>query len=209
VLFLDEITEFRRDVLEVLRQPLESGRVVIARAAATLAFPARVQLVAAANPCPCGHLGDPRRECRCTAVGVERYRSRLSGPLLDRIDLHLEVPAVPYRVLSRAGDAEPSSRVRDRVLAARKIQMDRCQGGGAEINAELTPSQVRRWCSPDQEGDRLLELAVTKLALSGRAVHRVLKVARTIADLESSEIVRPSHVAEAIAYRSLDRRSGP
>lgn len=205
VLFLDEITEFRRDVLEVLRQPLESGRVVIARAAATLAFPARVQLVAAANPCPCGHLGDPRRECRCTATAVERYRARLSGPLLDRIDLHLEVPAVPYRTLTRVGDGEPSVQVRDRVLASRERQFQRSAGLSRVTNADLTPSQVRQWCSPDQEGDRLLELAVSKLALSARAVHRILKVARTIADLEGSKTVRAAHVAEAVAYRSLDR----
>ena len=209
VLFLDEITEFRRDVLEMLRQPLESGQVVIARAAATLAFPARVQLVAAANPCPCGHLGDQRRECRCTPPAVQRYRARLSGPLLDRIDLHLEVPAVPYRVLTRDGGGESSREVRGRVLAARERQTRRLREHRAGTNADLTPTQVRRWCAPDSEGDRLLELAVSKLALSARAVHRILKVARTIADLEGSDQVRAAHVAEAVAYRSLDRMQAP
>ncbi len=205
VLFLDEITEFRRDVLEVLRQPMESGRVVIARAAGSLAFPARFQLVAAANPCPCGHLGDPRRECRCSPLEVRRYRARLSGPLLDRIDLQLEVPAVPYRELSRAGAAERSCHVRDRVVAARAVQARRLAGTGRHANAELSPSEVRRFCAPDGEGERLLELACAKLALSARAVHRILRVARTIADLDACDRLAARHVAEAVAYRTLDR----
>ncbi|HUK11815.1 MAG TPA: YifB family Mg chelatase-like AAA ATPase [Thermoanaerobaculaceae bacterium] len=205
VLFLDEITEFRRDVLEVLRQPMESGHVVIARAAGSLTFPARFQLAAAANPCPCGHLGDPRRECRCTPPQVQRYRARLSGPLLDRIDLQLEVPAVPYRDLSRTGAAEPSSAVRERVVAARERQARRLRGRGRRANGELTSAEVRAWCAPDREGDRLLELAMAKLALSARGLFRILRVARTIADLEASEAVAARHIAEAIAYRSLDR----
>jgi magnesium chelatase family protein len=205
VLFLDEITEFRRDVLEVLRQPMESGRVVIARAAGSLAFPASFQLAAAANPCPCGHLGDPRRECRCTPPEVRRYRARLSGPLLDRIDLQLEVPAVPYRDLARCGAGERSAAVRARVLAARARQGRRLAGSGRHANAELTPPEVRRWCAPDAEGERLLELAMNKLALSARALHRILRVARTIADLDAAETLAARHVAEAIAYRTLDR----
>jgi magnesium chelatase family protein len=205
VLFLDEITEFRRDVLEVLRQPMESGRVVIARAAGSLAFPASFQLAAAANPCPCGHLGDPRRECRCTPPEVRRYRARLSGPLLDRIDLQLEVPAVPYRDLARGGAGERSAAVRARVLAARARQGRRLAGSGRHANAELTPPEVRRWCAPDAEGERLLELAMNKLALSARALHRILRVARTIADLDAAETLAARHVAEAIAYRTLDR----
>jgi len=205
VLFLDEITEFRRDVLEVLRQPMESGHVVIARAAGSLTFPARFQLAAAANPCPCGHLGDPRRECRCTPPQVQRYRARLSGPLLDRIDLQLEVPAVPYRDLSRTGGAETSATVRERVVAARERQAHRLRGRGRRTNGELTSAEVRAWCAPDREGDRLLELAMTKLALSARGLFRILRVARTIADLEASEPVAARHIAEAIAYRSLDR----
>jgi magnesium chelatase family protein len=205
VLFLDEITEFRRDVLEVLRQPMESGRVVIARAAGSLAFPARFQLIAAANPCPCGHLGDPRRECRCTPPEIRRYRARLSGPLLDRIDLQLEVPAVPYRDLTRGGSGEASRAVRERVMAARERQVRRKAGGGRPANADLSPPEVRRWCAPDSEGERLLELAMSKLGLSARAIHRILRVARTIADLDGCERLAARHVAEAIAYRSLDR----
>ncbi len=205
VLFLDEITEFRRDVLEVLRQPIESGTVVIARAAGSLTYPARFQLVAAANPCPCGHLGDPRRECRCTPVEVRRYRARLSGPLLDRIDIQLEVPAVPYRDLSRVGTGERSEAVRARVMAARTRQAKRLAGTGRHANAELSPVEVKHWCAPDSEGERLLELAMSKLALSARAVHRILRVARTIADLDAADGLAARHVAEAIAYRTLDR----
>jgi magnesium chelatase family protein len=209
VLFLDEVTEFRRDVLEVLREPLETGRVTIARAAGSLTFPARVQLVAASNPCPCGFLGDPRRECRCTPPEVHRYRGRLSGPLLDRIDLQIEVPPVPYRDLARSEGGEPSAAVAVRVAAARDQQARRLAGSGRRTNSELLPREVRRWCSPDREGHRLLELAVSRLALSARAVDRVLKVARTIADLEGAEAVLARHVAEAIAYRSLDRAATP
>ena len=206
VLFLDEVTEFRRDVLEALRQPMEAGRVVISRAAGTLAFPSRFQLVAAANPCPCGHLGDPRRECRCSPGEVERYRGRLSGPLLDRIDLQLEVPAVPFHELVRGQGAEGSAHVRARVDAARSRQGER---NGGRTNADLAVSEVRRLCVPDRDGERLLELAVGRLALSARAVHRILKVARTIADLEGSGGLAARHVAEAIAYRALDRGVGP
>jgi len=205
VLFLDEITEFRRDVLEVLRQPMESGAVVISRAAGSLTYPARFQLAAAANPCPCGHLGDPRRECRCSPVEVRRYRARLSGPLLDRIDLQLEVPAVPYRELARADPGEASAAVRARVLAARVCQERRLAGTGRHTNAEMSPVEMRRWCAPDAEGARLLELAMSKLALSARAVHRILRVARTIADLDGSADLAARHIAEAIAYRTLDR----
>ncbi len=205
VLFLDEITEFRRDVLEVLRQPMESGTVVISRAAGSLTFPSRFQLAAAANPCPCGHLGDPRRECRCSPVEVRRYRARLSGPLLDRIDLQLEVPAVPYRELARADPGEASAAVRARVLAARACQERRFAGTGRHTNTEMSPAEVRRWCAPDAEGARLLELAMSKLALSARAVHRILRVARTIADLDGATGLAARHIAEAIAYRTLDR----
>ena len=208
VLFLDELTEFRRDVLEVLRQPLEAGYVVISRAAGTLTFPARFQLVAATNPCPCGHLGDPRRECACTPLTVRAYRSRLSGPLLDRIDLQLEVTSVPYRELAAAGAGEPSEAVRERVLTARARARDRLAGTGRRANVELEAGEVRRFCRPDSEGERLLELATAKLGLSARGVHRILKVARTIADLEGGAHVLARHVAEAIAYRALDRGSG-
>lgn len=207
VLFLDEVTEFRRDVLEVLRQPLESGEVVIARAVASVRFPARFQLVAASNPCPCGHLGDPRRECRCSPGQVQAYRARLSGPLLDRIDLQLEVPAVAFSDLLGGRTGETSGAVRARVLAARQRQAARRREGGGSTNATLTPPELRRFCSPGPEGERLLELAVARLGLSARGVHRVLRVARTIADLDGAEGLAPRHVAEAIAYRTLDRRA--
>lgn len=203
VLFLDEITEFRREVLEVLRQPLEAGHVVIARATGVLRFPARFQLVAAANPCPCGYLGDRRRECHCTPIEVRRYRARMSGPLLDRIDLQLEVSAVPFGDLASSGHRESSVTVRERVVTARALQTRR--NGQMRTNAELTTSELARICSLDSDGQRLLEAAVNRLALSARAVHRVLRVARTIADLEGSSRLAVRHLAEAVAYRSLDR----
>lgn len=201
VLFLDELTEFRRDVLEVLRQPLESGEVVIARAAGALRFPARFQLVAAANPCPCGFLGDPKRVCRCSPQSIARYRSRLSGPLLDRIDLHLTVHPVRFSELFAPSQGEGSQAVRERVVAARTLQARRLAGTGRTTNSQLTPEEVKRYCSPDPQGQKLLEAAVERLGLSARAVHRVLKVARTIADLDGAERVRSTHLAEALAYR--------
>ncbi|MFN3414656.1 MAG: YifB family Mg chelatase-like AAA ATPase, partial [Thermoanaerobaculum sp.] len=187
VLFLDELTEFRRDVLEVLRQPLESGCVVIARAAGSLRFPARFQLVAAANPCPCGFLGDPKRLCRCSPQAIARYRSRLSGPLLDRIDLHLAVHPVRFSELFTQGRGESSRAVRERVVAAREVQKRRLAGTGRTTNAQLTPEEVKRFCTPDAQGQKLLHAAMERLGLSARAIHRVLKVARTIADLDGSE----------------------
>jgi magnesium chelatase family protein len=206
VLFLDEITEFRREVLEVLRQPLESGQVIIARASGALRFPARFQLVAAANPCPCGFLGDARRECRCSPREVERYRSRLSGPLLDRIDLQLEVPAVAFVDLARPPDGESSAAVGARVVAARERQARRL--GAGRVNATLDATEIRRFCALDRDGERLLETAVSRLAMSARAVHRTLKMARTIADLGGDDTLATRHVAEAVAYRSLDRPGG-
>lgn len=207
VLFLDEITEFRRDVLEVLRQPMESGNVVLTRAAASLTFPARFQLVAAANPCPCGFLGDARRECRCSPREVDRYRARLSGPLLDRIDLQLEVPTVAYRELASTAAREGSAAVAARVATARHEQLARLGGTGRRTNADMTPADLRRHCALDREGSRLLELAMDRLALSARGINRILKVARTIADLDGSSALLPRHLAEAIAYRTLDGRA--
>lgn len=201
VLFLDELTEFRRDVLEVLRQPLESGEVVIARAAGSLRFPARFQLVAAANPCPCGFLGDPKRVCRCSPQAIARYRSRLSGPLLDRIDLHLTVHPVRFSELFAQGRGESSQAVRERVVAARRVQAARLAGTGRSTNSQLTPEEIQRFCTPDAQGQRLLEAAMERLGLSARAIHRVLKVARTIADLDGADGVRAAHLAEALAYR--------
>ncbi len=205
VLFLDELTEFRRDVLEALRQPLEDRFVTVARALSTLTFPASFQLVAAANPCPCGFLGDSRRECSCTPVAVQRYRARLSGPLLDRLDLQVTVPAVPWRDLSADRRGEPSAVVARRVAAARSRQAERLTGAGPRCNGEMGPDAIRRWARPDTDGKRLLEHASRGLGLSARAYHRILRVARTIADLGEVETVSTAHLAEAIAYRCLDR----
>jgi len=209
VLFLDELPEFRRDALEALRQPLEEGRVVVVRSRARLDFPARFALLAAMNPCPCGHLGDPRRECGCSPTAVERYRSRVSGPLLDRIDLHVEVAAVELSELGR-GPGEPSAAVAARVAAARQRQGSRFAGGrrgGAEspVNALLAPDELARCCALDAAGRSLLEAAFRRLGLSARALHRILKVSRTIADLAGREAVAAAHLAEAIQYRTLDR----
>jgi len=209
VLFLDELPEFRRDSLEALRQPIEEGVVAIARTRATLRFPARFALVAAMNPCPCGHRGDRRHECRCSPTQVERYRCRISGPLLDRIDLHVEVPALELGEL-RAPAGEPTSRVAERVREARSRQGARFPDGcQTPVNAALDPRDLARHAEPDDAGRRLLDTAFERLGLSARALHRILKVARTIADLAGSEAVCAPHVAEAIQYRSLDRRVDP
>jgi magnesium chelatase family protein len=209
VLFLDELPEFQRSALEALRQPLEEGRVTVVRARARLTFPARIALLAACNPCPCGYLGDPRKECRCTPAAVERYRGRVSGPLLDRIDLHLEVPAVGLADLAR-GPGEPTAAVAARVTAARQRQRFRFASGklgaGAEspVNAALGPDDLARVARLDAAGQSLLDAAFHRLGLSARAVHRILKVARTIADLAAREAIGAAHVAEAIQYRSLE-----
>ena len=205
VLFLDELTEFRRDVLEGLRQPLEDREVTVARARAALTFPAKLQLVAAANPCPCGHLGNAQRQCSCTPTAVHRYRGRLSGPLLDRIDLQVLVPAVPWKDLCGRSRGEASSEVAARVLRARGLQTRRLGESGAVTNAEMGPAEIQRWATPDDAGRRLMERATATLGLSARAYHRCLRVARTVADLEGVEQVGAAHVAEAIAYRALDR----
>jgi magnesium chelatase family protein len=197
VLFLDEFPEFDRRVLEVLRQPLESGRVTISRALRKSDFPARFQLVAAMNPCPCGYLGHPGGRCRCTPDQVARYRAKLSGPLLDRIDLHVEVPAVPQEELLAMVPGEPSAAVRARVSAARARQLDR-QG---KPNAELGAKELDRHCRPDPAGETLLKQAIARLGLSARAYHRVLKLARTIADVAGTESIAAAQVAEAIGYR--------
>jgi magnesium chelatase family protein len=197
VLFLDELPEFDRRVLEVLREPLESGRVSISRAARKAEFPARFQLVAAMNPCPCGYLGHFNGKCRCTPDQVARYRGKLSGPLLDRIDIHIEVPAVPQEELLAQAPGEPSAAVRSRVSAARERQLAR-QG---KANAELGTKEVERHCRTDRAGETLLKQAISRLGLSARAYHRVLKLARTIADLAGAETVAATHVAEAIGFR--------
>ena len=203
VLFLDELPEFDRRVLEVLREPLESGSITISRAARQADFPARFQLVAAMNPCPCGYLGDTSGRCRCTAEQVRSYRARVSGPLLDRIDLHVEVPAVPNADLLAPGknDAEPSAQIRVRVQAARTRQQQR----SGVANFRLDTKQVEQVCALDADNRTLLELAMQRLSLSARAAHRILKVARTIADLEGEERINSAHLSEAIQYRCLDR----
>ena len=197
VLFLDELPEFDRRVLEVLRQPLESGRVTISRAIRKSDFPARFQLVAAMNPCPCGYLGHHGGRCRCTPDQVARYRAKLSGPLLDRIDIHIEVPAVPQEELLGLAPGETSAAVRGRVSAARARQLAR-QG---KPNVELGTKEVERYCRADGAGETLLKQAISRLGLSARAYHRVLKLARTIADLAGAESIAASHVAEAVGYR--------
>ncbi len=208
VLFLDEITEFRRDVLEGLRQPLEDREVTVARARSTLSFPAGFQLVAAANPCPCGYLGDPGRDCTCTPPMVQRYRARLSGPLLDRLDLQVTVPAVPWRDLGSGRRGEASEIVAQRVATSRVLQAERYLGRRCRTNAEMGPSEIDRWARPDADGRRLLEQAAQSLGLSARAYHRILRVARTIADLAGDKDLGTHHLAEAIGYRMLDRDSG-
>ncbi|HEY5648541.1 MAG TPA: YifB family Mg chelatase-like AAA ATPase [Nitrospiria bacterium] len=206
VLFLDELPEFRRNVLEVLRQPLEDGSVTISRALASLSYPARFMLVAAMNPCPCGFLTDPAHSCVCAPVQIQRYRSKVSGPLLDRIDIHVDVPAVPYKDLSVDRQQEGSAAMRTRVDAARSLQADRFKKDGIFSNAQLRPRMLRTHCRLDSESKRLIETAMTRLGLSARAYNRIIKVARTIADLDGSAPIKSAHVAEAIQYRSLDRR---
>ncbi len=209
VLFLDELPEFRRNVLEVLRQPMEDGVVTISRAATTLCYPARFTLAAAMNPCPCGHFGNPVRGCTCGPVGVERYQSRVSGPLLDRIDIHVEVPAVPYRELSCERSGEGSEAIRTRVNRARRHQLDRfAKRADLFANAHMGPTDLKRSCRMSSGADALLRTAIARLKLSARAYHRVLKIARTIADLADCATVEPRHVSEAVQYRSLDRAVG-
>jgi magnesium chelatase family protein len=206
VLFLDELPEFKRGVLEVLRQPLEERRVTIARAQLTVSFPASAMLVAAMNPCPCGYLGTEGRTCSCMRQELIRYRSRISGPLLDRIDLHVEVPAVPYRELAKTRPTESSEVVRARVISARILQHKRFAAGRSSCNAEMSPVELRKHCQVNGESSKLLEMVVDHLGFSARAHDRILRVARTIADLAGNETIDTPHVAEAIQYRVLDRK---
>lgn len=210
VLFLDELPEFRKNVLEVMRQPMEDGVVTLSRAAMSLTYPARFMLAAAMNPCPCGYYGDTTRTCRCGPIAVERYLSRVSGPLLDRIDIHLSVPAVAYQDLAAKQSGELSVAIRERVEAARQRQRARFQGQqGVHANAHMTPRELRRTCRITNGIDALLKTAITRLGLSARAYHRVLKIARTIADLAAVPDLTTEHVSEAIQYRSLDRGGAP
>ncbi len=206
VLFLDEMPEFRKHVLELLRQPLEEGKVVLSRASRSLAYPARFTLVAAMNPCPCGYFGDPNHECTCPPGRIQRYMSRISGPLLDRIDLHIEVPPVPYSALGNGSRGETSRRIRERVNLARARQLPRfSEYPGSFGNAHMSPRDLRRYCKMDDKAHDLLRNAIARLGLSARAYDRILKVARTICDLAGRDEISTEHVGEAIQYRSLDR----
>ncbi len=205
VLFLDELPEFKRNVLEVLRQPLENGEVTVSRAVASVTFPARFTLVAAMNPCPCGHLGDTQHQCVCTPAQILRYRRRVSGPLLDRIDIQIEVPAVPYRELSAEYGGERSEVIRERVMEARKIQLRRFKEDGIYCNGQMKTRHIKRYCRLSEEAQRVLDSAMQRLGLSARAYTRILKVSRTIADIEGSERIENHHISEAIQYRTLDR----
>jgi magnesium chelatase family protein len=207
VLFLDELPEFHRDVLEALREPLEEGRVVISRASGTMTFPSSFMLIAAMNPCPCGFYGDSKRECRCSPAMIQRYRNKISGPLLDRIDIHIEVPAVKYKEMAGETTGETSEKIRSRVEDARAIQRRRFAGReSVSCNARMIPKDIKEHCRLDEESQELLKMAMTELNLSARAYDRILKVSRTIADLDHSERIQSQHISEAIQYRSLDRQ---
>jgi magnesium chelatase family protein len=206
VLFLDEMPEFHKDVLEVLRQPMEDGWVTISRASMSLTYPSKFMLAGALNPCPCGFHGDPSHECNCTPLQIQKYLSRISGPLLDRIDIHIEVPAVKFKELSGHPTGEKSSQIRERINKARKVQLERFKDEKQIFcNAHMESKEIRKYCAIDDESKELLRGAITKLGLSARAYDRILKVSRTIADLESSPNILPHHISEAIQYRSLDR----
>src|SRR6202007_770986 len=206
LLFFDELPEFPRNVLEVLRQPLEDGTVTIARASMSLSFPARFMLAAAMNPCPCGYFNDKSRECMCTPPTIQRYVDKISGPLLDRIDIHIEVPAVEYKELRGGAAAEGSAEIRARVMAARELQRERFTKAKEKIyaNAQMSTRQIRTYCELGPDAERLLERAMQQQGLTARAHDRILKVARTIADLEGAENLTVAHLAEAIQYRTLD-----
>ncbi len=208
ILFLDEFPEFEREVLEVLRQPLEDGKVTVSRALATFTYPAEFMLVAAMNPCPCGNYMDPVKNCLCPPHKLQRYWSKLSRPLLDRIDIQIEVPRLKNEELIKQPSGELSLVIRERVIAARERQTARLKGSSAHSNARMTPKQTREFCRLDEEAEALLKTAILHLKLSGRSYDRILKVARTIADLEGSEIISSAHVAEATQYRSLDAKGG-
>ncbi|MBN1942141.1 MAG: YifB family Mg chelatase-like AAA ATPase, partial [Phycisphaerae bacterium] len=208
VLFLDEFPEFARATLEMIRQPLEDRCVTIPRVHSTLKFPAAIMLVAAMNPCPCGYFTDPRRPCKCSPQQVERYLSRVSGPLIDRIDIHVEVPPVPWKELRAEAGGLSSQAMRDMVTRTRAIQRERFDGqnGGVTTNATMSPRQVRQFCRLDSAGETLLKQAMTELGLSARAHDKILRTARTIADIEGEQNLQPQHIAEAVQYRRLDRK---
>jgi len=207
VLFLDELPEFKKNVLEVLRQPLEDGTVTISRAAMSLTYPAQFMLIAAMNPCPCGYATDPNNECTCTGQMIQKYVNRISGPLMDRIDIHIEVPAVPFDQLSRVESTTTSQQIRRRVQKTKKIQLCRFESDDGKFNnAQMDSRDILEYCSLDKESKSLIKTAMNQLGLSARAYDRILKVARTIADLAQSKNIQVIHISEAIQYRSLDRK---
>ena len=205
ILFLDELPEFNRRTLEVLRQPLEDQTVTISRAMGSVTFPASVMLVAAMNPCPCGFRGDPKRSCNCTPIQIERYLSRISGPLLDRIDIHIEVPNVPFRELSDSTEGTSSETMREMVVVARKRQSMRFEGNSTRVNGKMKPPQIRKYCKLQPDAEALLQHAMEEMGLSARAHDKILRISRTIADLEDSTEIAAVHLSEAINYRTLDR----
>jgi magnesium chelatase family protein len=205
VLFLDELPEFARNVLEVLRQPLEDKKIIISRTKSTVEYPANFMMLCSMNPCPCGNFGDPTKQCSCSPQKIQNYLSKISGPLLDRIDLHVEVPAVKYQELSSKREGENSKTIRDRVIKARLIQQNRFKGSKSFKNADMNSQEIKTYCELDTPSQELLKMAMSRLGLSARAYDRILKVSRTIADLSGSENITSSHISEAIQYRSLDR----
>lgn len=206
VLFLDELPEFNRQAIEILRQPIEDGTITISRVSASVTYPCSAMIVCAMNPCPCGYFGHPTRECTCAPTSITRYLSKISGPLLDRIDIHIEVPPVDFERLSDTAPAESSAAIRERVNAARKIQQQRLAGSGVLCNAKMTPAQTREFCVPTAQAKKVLEIAFEKLGLSARAYDKVLRLSRTIADLEGADTIDSPHVAQAVQYRRLDRK---
>ncbi|MCA8997293.1 MAG: YifB family Mg chelatase-like AAA ATPase [Planctomycetaceae bacterium] len=205
ILFLDELPEFNRRTLEVMRQPLEENRVTISRAIGSMTFPANLMLVAAMNPCPCGYRGDPKRQCNCNPMQIERYLAKISGPLLDRIDIHIEVPPVPFRELSDKRPGTDSRTIREQVIKARDVQHDRFRGQPTSLNGMMSPRQIRKYCTLGPEAESLLKVAMEEMGLSARAHDKILRVGRTIADLDDSEKIEAHHLTEAINYRALDR----
>ncbi len=206
VLFLDEIPEFKRDILELMREPLEDGKITISRVNSTITYPSKFMLIASMNPCPCGYYGSKDRECNCTNEQISKYMSRISGPLLDRIDIHIEVHGVKYDDLSNDKASESSEEIKKRVNNARTIQLNRYKNDGIFCNSELSPELIKKYCKLDKDCSELLKNAFEKLGFSARAHDRVLKLARTIADLDNSKNINKKHLAEAIQYRNLDRK---